>query len=561
MSLLSTLGLFLWGPGDGRPTALGRTDQVGDEILPLHCLDDTAGNRSLLLAWTMRFDDVLDPHRLHFGLARLLHRQGWRKLGGRLRMNVSGPRVSNSLTFSPPWRISSGQFGLITDRAQKGGKLEVHVPRVFTQQRPAVGFSHAIHEMRIDEHPLASQLPRNTPHASTQAGSDHFKPLAMRQGAPSKLKDFLSSDAPQLTLHIVSFHDATLVTLSWLHLTTDGMGIRSLVEAWCQVLAGRDEQVPPFMGFAEDPLDKALGAPLKAEPPREPWVLQGTVLAGLGFVLFVIRFLWELVFGPKPESHMLYIPAHTMRALRDRALIDLQSGGALEETTQTERGATTSSFFLSENDVLTAWLTRCVCASRSRTSSRGVTVVSMFEFRSRLPQVFDPMKAYVTNCMSQVWTLLTLREVAEMPLGHLAARIRATLLEQTSVAQTLAQVRLQTEALKGSGRVPIAGQPGCWLVTFSNWSKMRFFDVVDFSPAIIDCKSTTSPFDIPGAEEYRRGRPAYLHSIPISHSLPVRNTVNVMGKDATGNYWIMAVLDSAAWSEVEAELNELGDRR
>ena len=86
--MLSTLGLFLVGPGHKQSTPAQHIDDVGDDILPLHCMDDTAGNRSLLLAWTMKFDDVLDPYRLHFGLARLLQMEGWRKLGGRLRMNV-----------------------------------------------------------------------------------------------------------------------------------------------------------------------------------------------------------------------------------------------------------------------------------------------------------------------------------------------------------------------------------------------------------------------------------------------------------------------------------------
>jgi hypothetical protein len=60
-----------------------------DEVLPTHFLDDTAGNRSFLLVWSLRFNDVLDPDMLHSSLAKLLEMEGWRKLGGRLRLNVS----------------------------------------------------------------------------------------------------------------------------------------------------------------------------------------------------------------------------------------------------------------------------------------------------------------------------------------------------------------------------------------------------------------------------------------------------------------------------------------
>lgn len=59
-----------------------------DEVLPTHFLDDTPGNRSFVLVWTLRFNDVLDPEMLHSSLTRLLEMEGWRKLGGRLRTDV-----------------------------------------------------------------------------------------------------------------------------------------------------------------------------------------------------------------------------------------------------------------------------------------------------------------------------------------------------------------------------------------------------------------------------------------------------------------------------------------
>src|SRR4051812_45991644 len=88
MSMLSTLGLFLLGPKKTRSDSTPPVEDIHD-VLPLHVLDDTAGNRSLFLAWTMRFDDVLDANMLHCSLVKLLQREGWRKLGGRLRLNVS----------------------------------------------------------------------------------------------------------------------------------------------------------------------------------------------------------------------------------------------------------------------------------------------------------------------------------------------------------------------------------------------------------------------------------------------------------------------------------------
>jgi hypothetical protein len=59
-----------------------------DDIFPSHFLDDTKNLQSLILTWTLRFNDVLDVDKLHGALVRLLQIGDWRKLGGRVRLNV-----------------------------------------------------------------------------------------------------------------------------------------------------------------------------------------------------------------------------------------------------------------------------------------------------------------------------------------------------------------------------------------------------------------------------------------------------------------------------------------
>lgn len=61
----------------------------GDEVVPMHYLDDQFHNRALLLDFTARFDDVLDPLKLKHAFERLLELGEWRKLGARIRLNVS----------------------------------------------------------------------------------------------------------------------------------------------------------------------------------------------------------------------------------------------------------------------------------------------------------------------------------------------------------------------------------------------------------------------------------------------------------------------------------------
>lgn len=54
----------------------------------MHSLDSASLFRSIVLDFTLRFDDVLDPEKLSAALVRLMELGNWRKLGARLRLNV-----------------------------------------------------------------------------------------------------------------------------------------------------------------------------------------------------------------------------------------------------------------------------------------------------------------------------------------------------------------------------------------------------------------------------------------------------------------------------------------
>lgn len=55
-----------------------------EEMIKLHCFDNTHFLRSMVLCLTIRFDDVLDVDKLHQSMVHLLETDSWRKLGGRL---------------------------------------------------------------------------------------------------------------------------------------------------------------------------------------------------------------------------------------------------------------------------------------------------------------------------------------------------------------------------------------------------------------------------------------------------------------------------------------------
>lgn len=59
-----------------------------DEVVPMHLFDDVSYLRGYTLMWTFRFDDVLNADMLGASLSELFQSEGWRKLGGRLRLKV-----------------------------------------------------------------------------------------------------------------------------------------------------------------------------------------------------------------------------------------------------------------------------------------------------------------------------------------------------------------------------------------------------------------------------------------------------------------------------------------
>jgi hypothetical protein len=59
-----------------------------DRVVPLHFFEDSLLVQGNNMAVSLVFDDVLDPEMLRSSLEGLVKRDGWQRLGGRLRKNV-----------------------------------------------------------------------------------------------------------------------------------------------------------------------------------------------------------------------------------------------------------------------------------------------------------------------------------------------------------------------------------------------------------------------------------------------------------------------------------------
>ncbi|PHH86825.1 hypothetical protein CDD83_9695 [Cordyceps sp. RAO-2017] len=173
--------------------------EATDQVVPVPYCDALRPLQGWLIHVMLVFEDVLDCQKLRDSLEALIEMDGWRKLGARLR------------------RSSKGQ-------------LNYHIPSRFTKDRPALR------------------------HPAVVAHSEDFQSLSRAPGSPTTLNDYLKNDYPQLGLHIVTFTDATIVTLQWPHTLFDLMGQKAVLDAWTLILQGRRDEVPPTYAADCDPL-------------------------------------------------------------------------------------------------------------------------------------------------------------------------------------------------------------------------------------------------------------------------------------------------------------------
>lgn len=426
---------------------------------------------------------------------------------------------------------------------QPDGGLEIHIPKEYDMNRPSLRFSHASFDTSINDHALASQLPCATKEPSIQVGGDTFRNLRAREKVPSTLEDYLFSDDPPLELHVFTFTDATIVTLNFPHALTDAMGLSELIKNWCKVLAGRIDDVVPLS--EDDPLEHVEDEE-EESVTKERHVLAENKITGWSMFLFGITFVKDLVFGPKMETNTICLPGSSVTALKAKALDDIRPQHSTSSTDGTK--ANVKSSFISEGDILSAWGTKMIGLGLGPRFNRTIAVMNVFELRSRLKKTFDTSSAHVQNAFFVLTTILTGQETRTLPVGQIALRLRSSLVDQTAEAQVQALIREQRISIKKHNRPVLFAKRNSILLPISDWSKARFFEVVDFGPAVVKAGSKNS-----------LGRPKFFLAFDANPKAnPThRNVFNIIGKDLSGNCWITGMLSPATWARVREEFEHM----
>ena len=385
--------------------------------------------------------------------------------------------------------------------------------------------------MELNDHLLARQLPRHADHAYIQPLGTKFRELEARDDVPVTTYDLCYCDEPQLAVHITSFNDETLVSLSWPHIMTSALGRQALMKSWSLVLAGRDDEVPPFSGARDDPMEK-LGRLQDPEP--EPFLLEHDRLRGLGFASLAVQMLWEMYWRPYMDVKIIYLPANFVARLRKTAQEDLRCANPRHKEDVP---------FISEGDIFAAWISRILSKSRGNCPITAATVV---DIQGRFKETFLPGHAYVQNTILAAFALYGRNETVTSTLGQQSLKIRESLVQQTT--------KQQCEALLRIGRkmddLPLYGEPDSKYLVVTNWTKAKFTEIIDFSPAV-------TRMGVPGHKRRTEpGRIVYHHPNILGQSVTFRDCIQVMGKDKEGNYWFKGAFLREFWDLFEKEISQ-----
>lgn len=425
--------------------------------------------------------------------------------------------------------------------------------------------------MNIDEHPLASKLPKETAQPSLQAEPDVTIDLLVNPKAPHCLEDFLKSDAPLIDLSIISFKDCTLVNILLPHILGDAMTVAAMGELWSLCLASRKSEVRPNLsayndGMATAGLDPAF---------QEKHVMEDRQLKGIWFLLWIARFLLDMWWWPKMEIRTIFLPAASVAKLKQDVSATLPNSKSIPSSPEHRQK------FISTADTLFAWIS-CMAVSimLPRSSRRSVLLGFPCDTRDRAPSIFPQSKegVYFQNAAPPLVCGVTARDM--MPdkdtnekvgngintaVARVAQSIRYTIATQGTEGQIHAAARLARKSLKDNGMPAIFGDSRAFVVTATNWTKANWFDEFDFSPAIVTPKDgngtlKAKPFDKGHKPYHVPGKPVYFHINEVHPPTGNKNNLSrnfaYLIANPEGSYWMVAKFPPAVWKNIENDLKE-----
>ncbi|KAG8687147.1 hypothetical protein FRC11_007708 [Ceratobasidium sp. 423] len=280
---------------------------------------------------------------------------------------------------------------------------------------------------------------------------------SLYQDHPLKnVEHYLATGNPAFDLHATHLSDATVITLTILHVLMDASGFTEFTKAFICALDG--EPIPPLL--LHDPWSILL--PRALELPGNPDAILGWTIWGAEQGI-ASRNAESKAFEADGsiEQRTIYFPSSEISRLKREALGELEAAG-------------TPVPFLSTSDIVSAWLYKHTFTDVSE-PDEGTRFIYVIDARNRFPEAFTPGYAYLQNAFFNMSTRqLTSAQVRSKSLGELAYLIRTSVHKQTGPDHLLAQLKWK-HGHAGQTQVPFS--PGEGMQFASSWLSFGLGDL------------------------------------------------------------------------------------
>ncbi|KAF4582088.1 hypothetical protein GQ602_006712 [Ophiocordyceps camponoti-floridani] len=477
-----------------------------DIIYPIQWFDLTHDLPEMLIIFVARFNDVLDPKKLHQCLLSLLEKDSWRMLAGRLR------------------------------RKEDGG-FEIRV----TRGQEAVRFVHNAVASDVEQHPAASHVPESSTSGPQIFTSDKatMTSFAGWPSTPKDMEEMVKSARPLLTIHVTTFNNATIMGVTCPHFLMDGAGLGILLHNWSLVLDGREAEVCKLIDDREELFQRASQETPKSSDPASDFELCETP-TGLSAVFFRLSNLRDLLVWSWASGRI----KSKAFFLRQKQLENL-----VQATREEQVGAKHRAPFISTGDVVSAWLIRCI--AKSQRLPQRITSANIINCRPRLAPLRSSAKGSecIHNMSTFAFSPLTRRQ-ANGSVASIAHTYRRRLQEQSKIQNLGRYWNHSREQWQTAGDVLfMIGWHRSVVLAFDNHSAQDYIGRTNFAAAVAKRQETNERMNEPGFMV------SYQLDVQIlSVEWPV---IHFYGKDHMGNFWARAKLPQRTWDLIERELEAL----
>lgn len=352
---------------------------------------------------------------------------------------------------------------------------------------------------------------------------------------PSRVQDLIDRRLPQLVLQVLSFCDATVVTISWPENLVDDVSLRVLLDNWSLVLTGRKHAVANILGSERDVLEETVTQAEEKGP-----LMKTSHPARMTWSQWLVPEWWKAWRQPRLQRRMVFIPELIYDEFLSEVRAELSDMVSIEGDFQAK---------VSDADIAFAWVSKM--QGQGQLQPRTVINRRAVDLRRRIPGLRSRSGHFLQNLTLSAHSQLSPHDLNDS-VGKIALKQKRCMDEQSSEEQwlALAKTAMEKNAPQVCAAVMTGGDPAACTLDFCDLTLQRIFSAADFSSAVVRQGDFTRPrFNVPGT---------MISAYSLRMDLPpTEPACKVIGIDTDGNFWMCCQLEASVWVRMEEELYRL----